>query len=156
MSASLFAGAGPADTAPPRLRLAASPYPERALPRRERRGGMAAWAAAARRPRRAATPAAVVVATLGGRRSPAALLSADDPRPASPRYPPRCTAAPAVRPGRGRRPRRTLGLHPYDVQVMAAAALLEGRMAEMQTGEGKTLSAALAAAVAGLAGRRCT
>ncbi len=48
----------------------------------------------------------------------------------------------------------TLGMRPYDVQIMAAAALLQGQVAEMQTGEGKTLAAALAAAVAGLAGRR--
>jgi preprotein translocase subunit SecA len=48
---------------------------------------------------------------------------------------------------------RTLGMTPYDVQLMAAAAMLRGRMAELATGEGKTLSAALAAATAALAGR---
>ena len=48
----------------------------------------------------------------------------------------------------------TLGMRPYDVQLMGAAAMLGGRLAEMQTGEGKTLAAALAAAIAGLAGRR--
>ena len=37
-------------------------------------------------------------------------------------------------------------------QYMAAAALLDNHMAEMDTGEGKTLALALAAAVAGLAG----
>ncbi len=48
---------------------------------------------------------------------------------------------------------RHLGMTPYDVQLMAAAAMLRGRMAELATGEGKTLSAALAAATAALAGR---
>ena len=45
-----------------------------------------------------------------------------------------------------------LGWTPRDTQRMAAAALLTGRMAEMATGEGKTLAMALAAAVGGLAG----
>src|SRR3990167_4436047 len=36
---------------------------------------------------------------------------------------------------------RTLGLRHYDVQIMAAIALFEGRVAEQKTGEGKTLSA---------------
>ncbi|NNF59390.1 MAG: accessory Sec system translocase SecA2 [Rhodothermaceae bacterium] len=40
---------------------------------------------------------------------------------------------------------RTLGLRPYDVQVMAGAALHRGRLVEMQTGEGKTLAAVLPA-----------
>jgi preprotein translocase subunit SecA len=48
---------------------------------------------------------------------------------------------------------RQLGMTPYDVQLMAAYAMLKGRMAELATGEGKTLSAALAAATAALAGR---
>ncbi len=47
---------------------------------------------------------------------------------------------------------RTLGQRPYDVQLMGATALLQGRLAEMATGEGKSLTAALAAAVAALAG----
>jgi len=47
---------------------------------------------------------------------------------------------------------RSLGLRPYDVQLMGAALLLRGRLAEMQTGEGKTLTAGLAAALAALAG----
>src|SRR5687767_9748157 len=37
---------------------------------------------------------------------------------------------------------RTLGLRPYDVQLMAALAFHEGKIAEQKTGEGKTLSAA--------------
>lgn len=48
---------------------------------------------------------------------------------------------------------RVLGMRPYDVQVMAGAALYEGRLAEMQTGEGKTLAAVLPAYLHGLTGR---
>jgi preprotein translocase subunit SecA len=48
--------------------------------------------------------------------------------------------------------RRSLGKRPFDTQLMGAAVLLEGRLAEMQTGEGKTLTAGLAAAIAGAAG----
>jgi preprotein translocase subunit SecA len=48
---------------------------------------------------------------------------------------------------------RQLGLTPYDVQLMAAWSMLRGRMAELATGEGKTLAASLAAATAALAGR---
>ncbi len=49
--------------------------------------------------------------------------------------------------------RRSLGLHAYPVQVMGAVALLNGMVAEMATGEGKTLTAGLAAACAALTGR---
>lgn len=45
-----------------------------------------------------------------------------------------------------------LGLAPYDTQRHAALLLLQGRMVEMATGEGKTLAVALAAAGAGFAG----
>ena len=48
--------------------------------------------------------------------------------------------------------RRALGITPYPVQLVGAATLLRGRLAEMQTGEGKTLTAGLAACLAGLAG----
>ena len=47
---------------------------------------------------------------------------------------------------------RTLGLSPYPTQVQAAWLMLSGRLVEMATGEGKTLAAALAAAVAALGG----
>lgn len=47
---------------------------------------------------------------------------------------------------------RQLGLVPHAVQLLAARTMLQGRLAEMATGEGKTLAAFLAAAVAGLAG----
>lgn len=47
---------------------------------------------------------------------------------------------------------RVLGRRHYPVQVMGALALLDGRLVEMATGEGKTLTAAPAAIVAALAG----
>ena len=40
---------------------------------------------------------------------------------------------------------RTVGLRPYDVQLIAAQALADGKCVEMATGEGKTLAAGLAA-----------
>jgi preprotein translocase subunit SecA len=48
--------------------------------------------------------------------------------------------------------RRTLGLLPYDEQILGGWAMLRGLLAEMQTGEGKTLAATLPAATAALAG----
>jgi preprotein translocase subunit SecA len=48
--------------------------------------------------------------------------------------------------------RRSLGVRHYDVQLMGGLALLRGMLAEMDTGEGKTLTATLAAASAALAG----
>ena len=39
--------------------------------------------------------------------------------------------------------KRTLGLRPYDVQMMGGIVLTEGSIAEMKTGEGKTLVATL-------------
>jgi preprotein translocase subunit SecA len=50
--------------------------------------------------------------------------------------------------------RRTLGERPFDVQLIGTLALLSGHVAEMATGEGKTLSGALAAAGYALRGRR--
>ena len=41
--------------------------------------------------------------------------------------------------------KRTIKERPYDVQIMGSIALHEGKIAEMKTGEGKTLSIALAA-----------
>ena len=38
---------------------------------------------------------------------------------------------------------RAIGLRPYDVQLMAAVALFQGKVVEQKTGEGKTLSAVL-------------
>jgi len=48
--------------------------------------------------------------------------------------------------------RRTVGLAAHPSQVLAAWKLVCGKLVELDTGEGKTLSAALAACVAGLAG----
>ena len=50
---------------------------------------------------------------------------------------------------------RTLGLRPYTVQFMGALAMHRGALAEMATGEGKTLTAALAAVLAAWSGRAC-
>jgi preprotein translocase subunit SecA len=47
---------------------------------------------------------------------------------------------------------RELGLRHYPVQLMGGCALLQGCLAEMETGEGKTLTAALPAIAAALAG----
>ena len=49
--------------------------------------------------------------------------------------------------------RRALGERPYDVQLLGTLAMLSGMVAEMATGEGKTLSGALAAAGYALRGR---
>lgn len=48
--------------------------------------------------------------------------------------------------------RRTIGLCHYRVQVLGALAMVRGAVAEMETGEGKTLTATLAVGTAGLAG----
>src|SRR5690606_15499930 len=40
---------------------------------------------------------------------------------------------------------RALGERPYDVQLLGAMAMLNGHVAEMATGEGKTLTATIAA-----------
>jgi preprotein translocase subunit SecA len=49
--------------------------------------------------------------------------------------------------------RRALGERPYDVQLLGTLAMLSGLVAEMATGEGKTLAGALAAAGHALSGR---
>src|SRR3990167_5282382 len=48
---------------------------------------------------------------------------------------------------------RTLGLRHYDVQIMAAIALFEGKVVEQKTGEGKTLSAVPALYLHALSGK---
>jgi len=48
---------------------------------------------------------------------------------------------------------RTLGLRPFDVQVLAGLALHRGTLVEMQTGEGKTLAAVFPAYLNALTGR---
>jgi preprotein translocase subunit SecA len=49
--------------------------------------------------------------------------------------------------------RRALGERPFDVQLLGTLVMLKGQIAEMATGEGKTLSGALAAARYALTGR---
>lgn len=48
---------------------------------------------------------------------------------------------------------RAIGQFHYDVQVVGAIALAEGRIAEMKTGEGKTLTATMPLSLFALAGR---
>lgn len=48
---------------------------------------------------------------------------------------------------------RQLGLVPFEVQLMAAIALHEGKLVEMQTGEGKTLAAVFPALLHALTGK---
>jgi preprotein translocase subunit SecA len=49
--------------------------------------------------------------------------------------------------------RRSLDMVPYDVQIFAAMQIAKGRIAEMKTGEGKTLTATMPAYLHALAGR---
>jgi preprotein translocase subunit SecA len=49
--------------------------------------------------------------------------------------------------------RRTLGLRPFPVQLIGGIVLHQGRIAEMKTGEGKTLTACLPAYLNALTGR---
>src|ERR1700684_3291786 len=49
--------------------------------------------------------------------------------------------------------KRTMGMRHFDVQLIGAMALHEGCIAEMKTGEGKTLTATLAVALNALAVR---
>src|SRR5689334_652848 len=48
---------------------------------------------------------------------------------------------------------RALGKRPFPVQLMGALAMVQGKVAEMATGEGKTLTASLAASVWAWSGR---
>ena len=49
--------------------------------------------------------------------------------------------------------RRTIGLYPYRVQMLAGRALFDGKIAEQCTGEGKTLTAVMPAFLAALEGK---
>ena len=51
--------------------------------------------------------------------------------------------------------RRELGLIHFPVQVLGGLAILGGAIAEMQTGEGKTLTAVLPAALRAMSGKGC-
>jgi preprotein translocase subunit SecA len=55
----------------------------------------------------------------------------------------------------GEAARRSLGMQPYPVQIMGALALYDGYLAEMATGEGKSLTACLPAILAGWSGNPC-
>ena len=48
---------------------------------------------------------------------------------------------------------RAIGMRPFDVQLIAALAINDGKIAEMQTGEGKTLAAVLPACLNALIGK---
>jgi preprotein translocase subunit SecA len=50
---------------------------------------------------------------------------------------------------------RTVGLRPYPVQILGAMALYQEYLAEMATGEGKSLTACFPAILAGWTGRPC-
>ena len=50
--------------------------------------------------------------------------------------------------------RRAIGLTAYDCQIYAGIALYEGRLAEMYTGEGKTLAAVMPAVLHALSGHQ--
>jgi preprotein translocase subunit SecA len=49
--------------------------------------------------------------------------------------------------------RRSLGMRPFDVQLMGGIVLHQGKIAEMKTGEGKTLMATLPVYLNALAGK---
>ncbi|WP_318615772.1 preprotein translocase subunit SecA [Sporosarcina sp. YIM B06819] len=49
--------------------------------------------------------------------------------------------------------RRVLGMYPFRVQIIGAAALHEGNISEMKTGEGKTLTSTLSVYLNALAGK---
>ena len=51
--------------------------------------------------------------------------------------------------------RRVLGKEHYEVQLLAAMTLIDKNVAQLKTGEGKTLSAGLAAALLALEGKGC-
>ncbi len=50
---------------------------------------------------------------------------------------------------------RTLGMRPYEVQILAAIALFHGYLAEMATGEGKSLTACFPAIIAAWKAKPC-
>ncbi|MCE5211113.1 MAG: preprotein translocase subunit SecA, partial [Deltaproteobacteria bacterium] len=51
--------------------------------------------------------------------------------------------------------RRTLSMRPFDAQIIGGIALHEGKIAEMKTGEGKTLAATLPLYLNALEGKGC-
>ena len=51
--------------------------------------------------------------------------------------------------------KRVLGMYPKDVQILGAIAMHQGNIAEMQTGEGKTLTATMPLYLNALTGKGC-
>ncbi|HOD76019.1 MAG TPA: hypothetical protein PKJ17_08325, partial [Syntrophorhabdaceae bacterium] len=51
--------------------------------------------------------------------------------------------------------RRTVGMRPFDVQLIGGIVLHEGKIAEMKTGEGKTLAATMPLYLNALTGKGC-
>jgi len=51
--------------------------------------------------------------------------------------------------------RRTVGMRPFDVQIIGGIVLHQGKIAEMKTGEGKTLAATLPLYLNALTGKGC-
>ncbi|MDD5712048.1 MAG: preprotein translocase subunit SecA, partial [Smithellaceae bacterium] len=51
--------------------------------------------------------------------------------------------------------KRALGMRPFDVQILGGLVLHEGKIAEMKTGEGKTLAATLPLYLNALTGKGC-
>ena len=51
--------------------------------------------------------------------------------------------------------KRVLGMYPKDVQILGAIAMHQGNVAEMQTGEGKTLTATMPLYLNALTGKGC-
>ncbi|MCX5837542.1 MAG: preprotein translocase subunit SecA, partial [Deltaproteobacteria bacterium] len=49
--------------------------------------------------------------------------------------------------------RRTVGMRPFDVQILGGLVLYEGKIAEMKTGEGKTLAATMPLYLNALSGK---
>ncbi len=133
-------------------------YPERSdrrndrLPRAGARRGAARWLRGSRHYRRIATRAAARAAEIANLdqhatneqlrqvRGEMAIHGLSDPLV--------CEALALV----AKVARDSLGQQPYLTQLTAAAVMLDGKLAEMATGEGKTLAAALCAATAALAG----
>jgi preprotein translocase subunit SecA len=165
--ASLWADAAPTAADPPARRLAsiASHRPDTEPSWLDRTGrSLAAKLHALRRPaatlhvraaaiRRQAEPLrALDEAALHEhlmRQAEACRLQGRDPGPAATRLREQALAAASVA------VERAFGFVPHVVQLMGALALLEGHMVEMATGEGKTVTVAMAAVVAAWRGLPC-
>jgi preprotein translocase subunit SecA len=154
--AAVFAG-----PAPPRPEL----YPERETPRQNaadrwlrRAEGWIVPLAAGRRSRRLAAIVPAVHAAAAGLGSLDDAALAAEARAVSRRLRRAGATLPLADSARGfalvrEASGRVLGMRHHDVQLRGAWAMASGMIAEMNTGEGKTLTATLAAILHGLAGR---